>query len=203
MHGQISTLIMTWLHKCEQTDCNLPASNCAALMKRSLTLLLVCGETSGHFSWGGPNGLEAPLDGEEFVLLSNRWEHSRRLNVSSKCFNINILLGCCRCLCCTSTVSLTYSCLMYPTPTCHCIHSCPCQLLTHFCIFLHLIQIVQQYSYSSVVLYTRRTCTSQWAHLRFGSLCCLHRSFCLHHWKGRGLQAYALCLLWKKKRKTQ
>lgn len=31
-------------------------------------LLLVCGDTSGHFSWAGPNGLEAPLDGDEFTL---------------------------------------------------------------------------------------------------------------------------------------
>lgn len=38
------------------------------LLFRSLTLLLVCGDTSGHFSWAGPNGLEAPLDGDEFTL---------------------------------------------------------------------------------------------------------------------------------------
>lgn len=30
-------------------------------------LVLVCGETSGHFSWAGPNGLDPPLDGE-FIL---------------------------------------------------------------------------------------------------------------------------------------
>ncbi len=56
----------------------MPPSKCAVMMKRSLTLLLVCGETRGHFSWTGPNGLEAPLDGEELTLLKNRWEHSRR-----------------------------------------------------------------------------------------------------------------------------
>lgn len=44
------------------------------MMKRSLTLLLVCGETRGHLSWARPNGLEAPLDGEEFTLLKNRWD---------------------------------------------------------------------------------------------------------------------------------
>lgn len=46
--------------------------------KSSLTLLLACGETSGHFSWGGPNGLGAPLDGEEFTLHSGKLENSRR-----------------------------------------------------------------------------------------------------------------------------
>ncbi|TNN45177.1 hypothetical protein EYF80_044627 [Liparis tanakae] len=34
----------------------------------TLTLLLVCGETCGHFSCVGPKGLEAPLDEEEFIL---------------------------------------------------------------------------------------------------------------------------------------
>lgn len=37
----------------------------------SLTLLLVCEETTGLFSWAEPNGLEAPLDGDEFTLLKS------------------------------------------------------------------------------------------------------------------------------------
>lgn len=47
--------------------------------------------------------------------------------------------------------------------------------------------------------YAKRTCKSQWAHLQFGCLCCLHRSSGQNQWRGRRLQVFALCLLWKKK----
>lgn len=82
-----------------------------------------------------------------------------------------------------------FSSFMYTTSRCHCIYSCPCQPLHH----------LYPYIYTLTHTHTHCTCKSRWAHLRFGSLCCLRRSLCQHHWKVQELWVFALCLLWKEK----
>lgn len=73
----------------------------------------------------------------------------------------------------------------------------------HRCIYTQLLLLLLLHLFYSRLSFctcieTQRTCRSQSARLQFGSLCCLHRSFYLLHWRGRELRVFALCLLLKK-----